>query len=224
MKYMKKCMGIFLIIASLCLCLTGCMDTFDRSGYIKGMLDATYKGEFKDYAQATNSSVEAIEPDYNDFIRHEADIFLRFSGLTDDDVIPDDLDSALTDAIKSIYSQVRYTVKESDPDGNVAIDIEPLDIYNEVYPEFLQFNQEFRARNNNYEFQDYTDEEFTREYLSPLIQILTDHEDNLTYREPTTVTVHVAPDDSGRYTITDEEVTSIYNAMVYYSIDNTASK
>ena len=224
MKYMKKCMGIFLIIASLCLCLTGCMDTFDRSGYIKGMLDATYKGEFKDYAQATNSSVEAIETDYNDFIRHEADIFLRFSGLTDDDVIPDDLDSALTDAIKSIYSQVRYTVKESDPDGTVAIDIEPLDIYNEVYPEFLQFNQEFRARNNNYEFQDYTDEEFTREYLSPLIQILTDHEDNLTYREPTTVTVHVAPDDSGRYTITDEEVTSIYNAMVYYSIDNTASK
>ena len=94
----------------------------------------------------------------------------------------------------------------------MAIDIEPLDIYNEVYPEFLQFNQEFRARNNNYEFQDYTDENLQGEYLSPLIQILTDHEDNLTYREPTTVTVHVAPDDSGRYTITDEEVTSIYNA------------
>ncbi len=223
MKSIKKTTGIFLIIASVCLCLTGCMETFDRSGYIQGMLDATYKGEFEDYAQATGSSVEAIETDYNDFIRHEADIFLRFAGLTDDDVIPDDLDSQLTDAIKTIYSQVRYTVKEADQEGNVTIDIEPLDIYNEIYPEFLQFNQEFRERNNNYEFQDYTDEEFTREYLSPLIQILTDLEDTLTYREPTTVTVHVAPDDNGRYTITDEEVSSIYNAIVYYSIDNTAS-
>ena len=181
----------------------------------------------KTYAQATNSSVEAIETDYNDFIRHEADIFLRFSGLTDDDVIPEDLDSAaVTDAIKSIYGQVRYTrSRKRIRSGSVAIDIEPLDIYNAVYSGiFYSSTRNFAQRNNNYEFQDYTDEEFTREYLSPLIQILTDHEDNLTYREPTTVTVHVAPDDSGRYTITDEEVTSIYNAMVYYSIDNTASK
>ena len=223
MKHRKNSTGIFLIIVSVCLCFAGCIDTFDRSGYIKGMLDATYKGEFKEYAHATNSSEASLENDYNDFIRHEAGIFLRFAGLTEDDVIPDDLDSQLTDTIKSIYSQVRYTVKEADQEGRVAIDIEPLDIYNEVYSEFLQFNQEFRERNNNYEFQDYTDEEFTREYLSPLIQILADHKDTPAYREPTTVTVLVAPDDSGRYTIADEEVAAIYNAMINYSIDNAAS-
>ena len=223
MKYIKKYSGIFLTIIIFCVCLSGCVDAFDRSGYIQGMLDATYKGECEAYAQATNSSIEAIENDYNDFIRHVTDIFLRFSGLTDDDVIPEDLNSQLLEAIKTIYGQVRYTVKEADRSGSVAIDIEPLDIYNSVYSEFFNFNQEFRQRNNNYEFQDYTDEEFIREYLSPPIEILKSHEENLAYREPVTVTVNVAPDDDGRYTISDEDVTSIYNAMIYYSIDNPSS-
>ena len=52
---------------------------------------------------------------------------------------------------------------------------------------------------------------------------LKSHEENLAYREPVTVTVNVAPDDDGRYTISDEDVTSIYNAMIYYSIDNPSS-
>ena len=116
--------------------------------------------------------------------------------------------------------QVRYSVKEADRNGNVDIDIEPLDIYNSVYKEFLDFNTQFTERNNNYEFEDYTDEEFTRAYLEPLISILKKQQDQLSYREPVTVKVVVAPDDDGRYTISNEEVTQIYNTMINYTIDS----
>ena len=78
-----------------CLCLGGCIRTFDCSGYIQGMLDATYKGECDDYAAATHSEVSDIMQDYNDFIAHETDIFLHFCGLTADDVIPEDLTQQL---------------------------------------------------------------------------------------------------------------------------------
>ena len=128
-----------------CLCLGGCIRTFDCSGYIQGMLDATYKGECDDYAAATHSEVSDIMQDYNDFIAHETDIFLHFCGLTADDVIPEDLTQQLTGDLQDIYRQVRYTVNEADRDGNVTVDIEPLDLYNSVYEEFSEFNEAFRG-------------------------------------------------------------------------------
>ena len=66
--------------------------------------------------------------DYNDFIAHETDIFFHFCGLTADDVIPEDLTQQLTGDLQDIYRQVRYTVNEADRDGNVTVDIEPLDL------------------------------------------------------------------------------------------------
>ena len=75
-------------------------------------------------------------------------------------------------------------------------------------------------RNNNYEFEEFSDEEFTREYLEPLLTILEEHKDHLTFREPITVTVKVAPDEDGRYTISNEEVTQLYNTIINYTIDS----
>lgn len=214
---------LLLLSAILLVFSSGCSQFFDRSGYIQDMLDATYKGKFEEYARITDSTVGEIESDYNDFIQHETEVFLRYAGLSQDDVIPNDLLDQIAQAIKELYSQVRYTVNESDRDGNVTINIEPLDVYNGLYPEFLAFNQEFRQRNNNYEFQDYTDEEFTREYLSPLIQLLTEYAAAPTYREPVTVIVNVFLSDNGKYVISNESVTAIYNALIYYSIDNNSA-
>ena len=221
MKNIKRFLFFSLILTMLCLPLGGCIKTFDCSGYIKGMLDATYKGQCDDYASATKSSLTDIEEDYSQFIEHETRIFLHFCGFTEDDIIPEDLFTALSESIKNIYSQVHYSVSEADREGNVRIDIEPLDIYNCVYDEFLEFNEDFKQRNNNYEFENCSDEEFIRKYLEPLIEILNKHEDSLTYQEPVTVSVIVAPDDDGRYTISNEEVTQIYNAMINYTIDYT---
>lgn len=215
---------LFLLLPAILLVVfSGCSQFFDRSGYIQDMLDATYKGKFEEYARITDSTVGEIESDYNDFIQHETEVFLRFAGLSQDDVIPNDLMDQTAQTIKDLYSQVRYTVDESDRDGNVNIEIEPLDIYNALYPEFLSFNQTFREKNNDYEFQDYTDEEFTREYLSPLIRLLTEYAAAPTYRDPVTVTVNVALDNNGKYGISDESVAEIYNALIDYSIDNSSA-
>lgn len=220
MKNATRLILFSLIFSILCLPLNGCIKTFDCSGYIQSMLDATYKGELEGYAKATKSDLSDIEEDYRQFIEHETEILLHFCGMTKDDVIPDDLVVQLEEIVENICKQVHYSVKEADRNGNVDIDIEPLDIYNSVYKEFLDFNTQFKERNNNYEFEDYTDEEFTRAYLEPLISILQDQQDLLSYREPVTVKVVVAPDDDGRYTISNEEVTQIYNTIINYTIDS----
>ncbi|MBS5522679.1 MAG: hypothetical protein KHX56_10460 [Clostridiales bacterium] len=220
MKNATRLILFSLIFSILCLPLGGCIKTFDCSGYIQSMLDATYKGELEGYAKATKSDLSDIEEDYRQFIEHETEILLHFCGLTKDDMIPDDLVVQLREIVENMCKQVRYSVKEADRNGNVDIDIEPLDIYNSVYKEFLDFNTQFTERNNNYEFEDYTDEEFTRAYLEPLISILKKQQDQLSYREPVTVKVVVAPDDDGRYTISNEEVTQIYNTMINYTIDS----
>ena len=211
--------GLCVILLILCLSLGGCIRTFDCSGYIRSMLDATYKGECDDYAAVTHSEVSDLLQDYNDFIAHETDIFLHFCGLTADDVIPEALPRRLTGDLQDIYRQVRYTVNESDREGNVTVNIESLDIYNAIYGEFQEFNESFRERNNHYEFEEFSDEEFTREYLEPLLDILEARMDNLPFREPVTITVRVAPDEDGRYTISDEEVAQLYNTIINYTLD-----
>lgn len=218
MRFFRKLSLIIIFIFAMI--LSGCLERFDSSGYVKGMLDATYKGDFEKYATATKSSVNAIQEDYNGFIDHEVQVWLQYCGFTQDDLIPDDTKAQIVALIRDLYKETTYTVKEADADGNVELTIEPLNIYNAVYKDYEAFNTDFNERNDNYEFSDYTDDAFMRAYLEPIIAIFRKHMAPVPYDEPIILTVNVSPDDSGRYGISDDDVATLYNTLINYTIAN----
>ena len=220
MKFFKKLSLIIFTIATVTAVLTGCRERFDCSGYIKSMLDATYKGDFESYALMTKSTLDAIEKDYNSFIEHETDVWLQYCGFSAEDIIPGDLKNQVTEFIKTLYKEASYTLKEADKNGNVELTVKPVNIYNAVQKEYDQFNMEFKERNDNYEFSDYSDEDFTRAYLEPVIEIFKKHLTPVPYQEPIVVTIQVLPDDSGRYGISDDDVTTLYSSIINYTISN----
>lgn len=218
MKFFRKLSLIIIFIFAML--LSGCLERFDSSGYIKSMLDATYKGDFEKYAAVTKSSVSAIREDYDSFIDHEVQVWLQYCGFSQDDLIPDDIKTQIFDLIRDLYKEASYTVKEADADGNVELTIEPLNIYNAVYKDYEAFNTDFNERNDNYEFSDYSDDAFIRAYLDPIIAIFRKHMEPMSRNEPVIITVNVSPDDSGRYGISNDDVATLYNTLINYTIAN----
>lgn len=217
---MKKHFLLLFTACFVCLPLCGCTNSFDCSGYIESMLDATYKGEFDDYAEFTGASTQELEADYEEFITHEADVLLQFCGITQEDVIPVELEEEMNELARTLCSEVQYTVDDSDLGGNVSVTIESLDIYNTTYDEIYACVQEFVENNNSYAYEDYTDEEFTEAYLEPLIEILQEYEEDPTYLDATTITVSVYQDEDGAYTISEEDLSSLYNALINYTLSD----
>lgn len=68
MKTTKKFIACLLIMMMTASVLTGCTQRFDCSGYIKGMLDAMYKGDFARHVTDTQTSKEEVEKVYLDGI------------------------------------------------------------------------------------------------------------------------------------------------------------
>ena len=220
MKFSKKLSLIIFIMFVAIAALTGCRERFDCSGYVKSMLDATYKGDFDSYALTTKSTLDAIENDYNSFMAHETEVWLQYCGFSETDIIPEDIRTQITELIKTLYKDATYTMKEADKNGNVELTIAPINIYNAVQKDYERFNAEFKERNDNYDFSDYSDEDFTRAYLEPMIDLFKKHLEHVPYQEPVVVTIQVVPDASGRYGISDDDVTTLYNSIINYTLTN----
>lgn len=218
MKTTKKIIACLLILMMTASILAGCSQRFDCSGYIKGMLDAMYKGDFARHVTDTQTSKDEVEEIYLEGIDIESQVLLDFLGLTKED-LPDDVYNEVMELMKDIYSYSKYEVKEADKDGYVDIVITPIDIYNDVYEEIMNFGTEFAERNNNYEFSDYTDEEYIHAFMDPVIEIFRKHLDPIAYSDPVTITVHVVPDSNNVYGITDEKQQEIDMTLINYTLD-----
>ncbi len=223
MKTLTQRLPILCLFILSLLLLTGCNAPFDRSGYVRGMLDSTYKGIHEQYAATTNETSEALEENYEAFIERESKVFLQFCGVNSENELPEDLHASVVHLMKELCQLTDYKVSDANHQGIVVVTISPLNTYNDVYRDVTKFNEKFKERNNNYEFTDYTDDEFQEAYLQPIIDIFRSHMKNPTYLDAVTLSIQVSQDYSGQYGISDEDITTIYNAMINYTI-TTASK
>lgn len=215
--FSKRFFALCLFVISLTL-LASCAAPFDRSGYVKGMLDSTYKGIHEGYAASTNENTQTLQESYEAFIESESKIWLQFCGLNNEQELPEDLLASINQLIKDLYQLTEYKVSEANHQGTVVLTISPLNIYNDVYRDVSKFNEKFKERNNNYEFSDYTDDEFQKAYMEPIIDIFRLHMKNPSYNDPVTLSIQVLPDSSGRYCISSEDIDTIYNTLMNYTI------
>ena len=222
MKKLSRCLCIICLFIIFLTYLTSCGSPFDRSGYIQGMLDSTYKGIHEPYATLVNETPKTLQDNYEQFIEREAKIWLQFCGINSENQLPEDLYTSIIQLIKDLYQHTAYNVADANRHGVVVLTITSLDIYNAVYADVVKFNDDFKQRNNNYEFTDYTDDEFQKAYLEPIIEIFRSHMEEPSYTEPVTLSIPVSQNHSGTFSISDEDVTAIYNALINYTISDVS--
>lgn len=121
---MKKLVAALLagvMVFSLAAC-GGKEEDFDAKGYVEGVLDATYHGEYAAHAEDIGESEEDIKKELEDNNIQVAKDALAQSGLT----ATDDEIAAYVAMIEDGYKKITWTVKDAvkDDNDNFTVDVE----------------------------------------------------------------------------------------------------
>ena len=121
---MKKLVAALLagvMVFSLAAC-GGKEEDFDAKGYVEGVLDATYHGEYAAHAEDVGESEEDIKKELEDNNIQVAKDALAQSGLT----ATDDEIAAYVAMIEEGYKKITWTVKDAvkDDNDNFTVDVE----------------------------------------------------------------------------------------------------
>lgn len=189
--------------------MVGCQKNFDASGYVKGYLDTTMKGEFEEYAklcQVENSEVEKL---YNDGL----DTIL--AGWTTGLTINDDMKEKYKQLIVDTLKKTKYTVKEAKKDGDaykVEVAIEPMVL--DMSTEKATKLGEDTATEYMKDHKEIDNDEFYALLSEKYYDFLKDIMENATYEAEQTIEVTVSQGSDKKYTISTEDQQKLISTIM----------
>lgn len=205
---MKKRISLMIAMAAcFSMLLGGCgkkLTTENAPDYVKSALDACYKAEFDDYMEFTKSTQEEAEELYQTGL----DTNMEASGI-----VASDVSSELQEQYRQLFADIlsisKYEVGEAKEDGDgftVEVTVEPFLMFNGLDQELLPLLETEEA-------QTLTDEEIEPYVFQKMYELMSSKLESPEYGEPTTVTVHIQPDDDGVQTINEDDLAALDAAM-----------
>lgn len=215
MKKLKNLIKMTSVGVLSMLMVVGCGSKFDASGYTKAVLDVSYKGETKQYMELTESTQEqadAIFEDNLDLVMQE------FATLG----LSDDLEANYRQLFADIMNQAKYTVgeaKETEGDNfEVEVTVEPITLFDDTYEEFQNQSTAYAEQVGTEVMngaQMPSDAEMQNKVFEIYYNILKAELDaGLKYGEAETVTVHVEQDGNKVYSIVEDDLAALDEAMI----------
>lgn len=219
---MKK-LKLFSIFAVMAFCLAGlaaCGGGFDPAALLKGNLDVIYLGECDDsHLKSVNLTKEEAQEYYEDGILVEAEWFADYFDC-DYSNLTEATQQRIVDMYKQIYSHSKYEIGETSKSGEtylVSLTVYPLDVISKfVNEDYETFYANMETRSNAGEFDAMSDAEFDEAWIVAILDAIAPRLDNVGYLEPETISVQIAKDSDGYYTITDNDFGRIDNMMIKY--------
>jgi len=214
MKNMKKI--ILPLLAVMALIPAGCGKDIDASGYVKALLDNSYKNDSTEFVAQGVGTKEEAEQIYNDGIQKQIDSLL----LQED--ISDELAEEFSTVIKDVYKNVKYTVGEAtkQDDGSFAVEVkyEKMNIFTPAMEAFTtkttEYMDEMTEKAANGEAVP-SEEELTEQSLSMMKDAIQESMANVTYGDEESMTVHVELNDN-TYSVNEDDVVSLEQALFDY--------
>ena len=207
--------------------LAACDDGgIDASGYVKGLLDEWYLGQFDaKWLEDIGSTEDEAEEIYLDSIQGEVDAFTYAMGIE----YPEDVNDRLLGLWKQICAKASYQVGESgkpDADGTYTVKVvfQPVDVYklvNEAYPAFSErFEAAFADVDVNAmsdeEFDAWNENEYDKAYRDGLCDLLEELLPQVGYLDEKSLVVQVEDQGDG-YGLNDDDNTNLASAMIPYN-------
>jgi hypothetical protein len=186
---------------------------FDASGYVQGILDSTYKGQFEQYMKLTKDTAENAQAAYDTVMETKAEALATYTSVK----LTDETKAKFLEYSKQIYQNTKYEVsKATKTDNGFTVDvvISPMTILKNIATEGEVYVTDFNTRNSSGEFAEFTEEEFQAEYANGIMQIFENNISNIQYGEPITVTVNVSLQDDKVYSMAADEFTKIDSVML----------
>ncbi len=190
MKKMRKA-ALLLVAMMMATLLCGC-GSFDASGYIKALLDNSYKNDSTDFVNQKIGTKEQAQELY------EKGIEAALKNLIDDVQISDGLKDEFETVIKDMYKNVKYTVgeatKKDDGSYEVEVKYQKMKIFDPAMQSyavsFQEYEDEVTEKMQNGE-ESPSEDEVLETTFSLLKDAIQESLGNLQYEDEASTTVRV---------------------------------
>ena len=180
MKKMRK-LALLLVAVLAAAVLGGCGGSFDASGYVKALLDNSYKGDSTEFVAQKVGSKEEAEKLYVEGLDSE------MSTMTTGIQISEELEAEFREVVKDVYKNVKYTVGDAtkkDDVYEVEVKCQKMDIFGPTMESFYAAVEAYDG--------DTSDEDALNEQIVIMLRdAFKDTLANVAYEDEQSVTVRV---------------------------------
>lgn len=228
---MKKLLAALLTLPFL---LTACggggLTTFDAQDYLKGLLNATYLGQFDpDYLAQVDLTEEEARAAYEEGLELEYGYFSSFFRF-DEACLTDETRQSAKDLLAELCGQARWEVgaaSKSDGGFTVEVTVRPVDLIARVSEQYMPaYAEAFRAKyagTTQGDLEAMPEEERTaflaayeNDWATGVTELLRSHLSELDYLEPVSLLVRFLPDEEGYYSIPDTDFANLDALILAY--------
>lgn len=203
MRKITKRGSVIAGILAAALIAGGCQGAkFDASAYVKACMDASYHGEFEEYAEMLDISENKAKAELKTQNQESIDRELAAMPEATDEQKEKYLE--LTTEIQKLTKYEVGEAKETDDGYEVPVTVEPLDVY-EVYVEAIPGKAEQAVADGTYD---------ESQIISFLMEVLEESIDQASYKEKTETTVQVTKDSDGVWQITEDEMLKLTDVLL----------
>lgn len=210
MKRVWKTLLTSALAAVLVCTLTAC-GSFDASGYVKAALDSNIHGEFEEYAEFVDISLEEAEQDYNDNLDSSMQSMASFSMSEE---MTAKYRTLFADLMKKTKYEVGEATKNDDGSYTVPVTVTPITnvfdgLMDEAEKELMEYASQFITADEAP-----TDDEITAYTVELLYNLLSERVSDIQYGDPQQMEVAVSPDENNAYSISADDMESLTNALI----------
>ena len=177
---------------------------FDAKSYVQSSLDAYYHGEYKDYANmleiSEKDAKKEIEEDFNESIQQQFD---DSDNITDKGIA--DYAKKLVEVKKLAKYKVQDEKKDEDGVYTVSVQVEPSNVF--------QTLQQSSTEVSNEKIKQGLDGNDPEVFAAVLTESVQKSLEKNSYGKTVTVKVSVEKDNSGKYGLSDTEMSKLETAM-----------
>lgn len=212
----RKIRTILCVMLVISFCLSGCGNDFDAKSYVQAVLDQKFQGEFKEASKIMKVSEYELKQDYEKEIKDF--VYTYLTGGYEE--ISDYLFYEYQKLVEEIFTVMKYDVKKSEKTGDreyeVAVEIQPVDIFITYIDELKKMSAEIEesAKNGGYTgTQEEIEEQMETDYLNWSYELLENSYMNMKYSEKETVLLKVTGNKKQVYSIKKDEFDHLITAF-----------
>ena len=210
MKRVWKTLLAGVLGAMLVCTLTACR-SFDASGYVKATLDSNIHGEFEEYAEFVDISLEEAEQDYNANLDSSIQSMASF-GMSEE--MTAKYRALFADLMKKTKYEVGEATKNQDGSYTVPVTVTPITnvfdgLMDEAQSQLITYAAQFVSADDTP-----TDDEITAYTAELLYNLLSERVSDIQYGDPQQIEVTVSADEDNAYSISADEMATVTNALI----------
>ncbi len=213
---MKKIISSILAVTAITgTLLTGCggVDKDFSSDYVAGIMDASYKGEYKGYMKMTETSEEEAKKLYDSTVDYYTDAITYYCEVYTDD-LSEELQDEYTTFTKDLLSKAKYTISSAENGKEscyVKISIKPINILEQAESDIQSCVDDYNKILEDIgeeELNNYTEEQYIElesDYAKNILEALKKCAENLEYKDSIDFTMEIKIDENDLYAPANED-------------------